>query len=96
MRTCAKKRSWDGQTAPQMIRKSPGKYAQLNGVVKLLRIHGTGIICLHLYHKNQPNVGKYTIHGSSQSASAWRMFDPTSDSRGQFGRGVHQPSAIYN
>ena len=46
------------------------------------------------YHKNQPNVGKYTIHGSSRSA--WRMFDPTSDSGGQFGRGLHQPSAIYN
>ena len=27
------------------------------------RIHGTGIIYLHLqYYKNQPNVGKYTIH----------------------------------
>ena len=28
-----------------------------------LRIHGTGIFTC-IYHKNQPNVGKYTIHGS--------------------------------
>ena len=27
------------------------------------RIHGTGIFP-YIYHKNQPNVGKYTIHGS--------------------------------
>ena len=27
------------------------------------RIHGTGIFT-YIYHKNQPNVGKYTIHGS--------------------------------
>ena len=26
------------------------------------RIHGTGIFT-YIYHKNQPNVGKYTIHG---------------------------------
>ena len=26
------------------------------------RIHGTGI-CTYIYHTNQPNVGKYTIHG---------------------------------
>ena len=25
-------------------------------------IHGTGIFT-YIYHKNQPNVGKYTIHG---------------------------------
>ena len=28
------------------------------------RIHGTGIFT-YIYHKNQLNVGKYTIHGSS-------------------------------
>ena len=27
------------------------------------RIHGTGI-CTYIYHKSQPNVGKYAIHGS--------------------------------
>ena len=27
------------------------------------RIHGTGIFT-YIYHKNQPNVGTYTIHGS--------------------------------
>ncbi len=27
------------------------------------RIHGTGIFT-YIYHKNQPNVGKYAIHGS--------------------------------
>ena len=27
------------------------------------RIHGTGIFA-YIYHKNQPNVGKYSIHGS--------------------------------
>ena len=27
------------------------------------RIHGIGIFT-YIYHKNQPNVGKYTIHGS--------------------------------
>ena len=27
------------------------------------RIHGTGVFT-YIYHKNQPNVGKYTIHGS--------------------------------
>ena len=27
------------------------------------RIHGTGIFT-YIYHKNQPNVDKYTIHGS--------------------------------
>ena len=27
------------------------------------RIHGAGIFT-YIYHKNQPNVGKYTIHGS--------------------------------
>ena len=27
------------------------------------RIHGTGIFT-YIYHKNQPNVGRYTIHGS--------------------------------
>ena len=27
------------------------------------RIHGTGIFA-DIYHKNQPNVGKYSIHGS--------------------------------
>ena len=27
------------------------------------RIHGTGIFT-YIYHKHQPNVGKYTIHGS--------------------------------
>ena len=27
------------------------------------RIHGKWYIYLHIYHKNQPNVGKYTIHG---------------------------------
>ena len=27
------------------------------------RIHGTGI-STYIYHTNQPNVGKYTIHGS--------------------------------
>ena len=26
------------------------------------RIHGTGIFT-YIYHKNQPHVGKYTIHG---------------------------------
>ena len=29
-------------------------------------IHG---ICTHIYHKNQPNVGKYTIHGSYEFVS---------------------------
>ena len=28
---------------------------------KSLRIHGTGIFT-YIYHKNQPNVGKYTSH----------------------------------
>ena len=27
------------------------------------RIHGTNGIFTYIYHKNQPNVGKYTIHG---------------------------------
>ena len=27
------------------------------------RIHGTGIFS-NIYHTNQPNVGKYTTHGS--------------------------------
>ena len=28
------------------------------------RIHGTNGIFTYIYHKNQPNVGKYTIHAS--------------------------------
>ena len=33
-------------------------------VFKSHRIHGTGLFT-YIYHKNQLNVGKYTIHGSS-------------------------------
>ena len=36
------------------------------GLVKVIshRIHGKWYIYLHENHKKQPNVGKYTIHGS--------------------------------
>ena len=34
-----------------------------NCYFKSLRIHGAGIFT-YIYHRNQPNVGKYTIHGS--------------------------------
>ena len=37
-----------------------------------LRIHVTGILT-YIYHKNQPNVGKYTIHGSS-GYRCWYVF----------------------
>ena len=30
------------------------------------RIHGTGIFT-YIYPKNQPNVGKYSLHGSSRN-----------------------------
>ena len=34
------------------------------GTKRTHRIHGNGIFLPTLYHKNQPNVRKYTIHGS--------------------------------
>ena len=36
---------------------------QMPPSIKTCNIHGIGIFT-YIYHKNQPNVGKYTIHGS--------------------------------
>ena len=40
-----------------------GSYGFLGSRYKTHRIHGTGIFP-YIYHKNPPNVGKYTINGS--------------------------------
>ena len=34
------------------------------------RIHGTGVFT-YISHRNQPNVGKYAIHGSSKIRNVW-------------------------
>ena len=38
-----------------------------SNLVRSHRIHGTGILCIftYIYHEHHPNVGKYTIYGSS-------------------------------
>ena len=54
--TSIQNRKSQEERVPQV---SPG----FEGVDCPLRIHGTGIFT-YIYHKNQPNVGKYTIHGS--------------------------------
>ena len=36
------------------------------------RIHGTGIFT-YIYHRNHPNVGRYTIHGSYGLEKAFQM-----------------------
>ena len=55
-------------TCPQVAMKSSwlvdrGFSPRNNGLINTHSIHGTGIFS-YIYYKNQPNVGKYTIHGS--------------------------------
>ena len=47
---------------------------------KSRRIHGTGIFT-YRYHKNQPNVGKYTIHGSCENEFSRRKMDSKPQTR---------------
>ncbi len=53
---------------PKKSRKMLSKDASLLNPPRSQRIHGTGIFP-YINHKKQPNVGKYTIHGSYRDST---------------------------